>query len=371
MARRPQPNACSPPIVVRSSGLGSNRAVDLRGVTILAAVVATTSVVLPASAQDTFTLPYAREPQPAAPEAVTPMELEPPTPTPSLIAVGPRRASWLLFGDIDGSISTVQYRTGASGDGRGGGGTLGLTRYLRAVVDDDQPRSLQAFLQRVSTVEVTLSGGGVSTGFSGRTENSTSLDFGPNASAELYLTRFFLIDASFGYDYSVQHGAGVDDKTNSFNGSLGVGARIGDARIVASYSFFEDDIDGTFAKPSWGSVNLDAFIVIASRVSIAADVFAQGDGGGGGFTVAYYATRNFDVFAGASGQTGGHDIGYVTYNRLGASVGINGWVSPTARFGASYSFNDNHTPNQFAFGQNYGSNQSSHSGSASFAVRLP
>src|SRR5262249_39120293 len=121
-------------------------------------------------------------PPPAAPP---PPAEEPPPPVP---VRPPDR--WELGASLSGSIFTVSYDGYPDVHGNDASGGVSLTHYLTPVVDDGAPRSLQPFLQRVSTISASIGGGGFVTRNPDGGQDRTDSHFGASAGFDVYVTRF-------------------------------------------------------------------------------------------------------------------------------------------------------------------------------------
>jgi hypothetical protein len=247
-------------------------------------------------------------------------------------------------------------------------GDLQVTRYLAPVVDDDAPRSLQPFLQRASVLYADVGGSGFLTWNPGGGENRTDAQVGATLGLDIYVLRQLALTAAFGYGYDVLQDFGVDDATHSFSGSAGLGLRFGDVRIDASYTFFANDTNGSFAPLRWGEVNLAVFAVIDRVLTVRPWGELIQQGGGGGVDLGAYPTRNFGVFLSGFALHGQLYMDDTLVNRYGGSAGVSYWVAPRVRVGAYYQLTVNVGPLQ---ADGTGDTELDQAGVLQAEVRLP
>ena len=298
-----------------------------------------------------------------------------PSPSPSLPHHEPRArpTRWDITGGLSGSIYTIHPGPYANTDfdqqGNRGSASVGPIVFLTPVVDNDAPRSLQPFLQRTSSVYGDVFGGGFVTRHGNGAFTRTDSLVGADAGADVYLTRHLALTGGIRYAYDVLHDDVLVRKGHSFSGSAGVGARIGDARIDASYGFGAYNFDGSFVKPGWGSVGLSAYLLLAESFAITLSGHVNDRGGGGGLNLGLYATKDFGVFAGFSGATFTYTDSDVRSNRYNGSAGFSYWATPALRFYWSYVLGVNSSPSQPL--QEIERREIEHALSASVVARLP
>jgi hypothetical protein len=291
----------------------------------------------------------------------------------SLPAVGP---SWQLGATLSGSlysVDSVPVAGGISPDtkGRSASGALEVIRYLAPLVDDGSPRSLEPFLQRASTISASLGGGGFATENPYGSRDRTSANLGARAGMNVYLARYLALTAAFGYGYSVLHDVISNHERHGFSGSAGLGLRVGDARLDASYTFAASNVDGTFAPLQWGSVQLSAYVVLARFFTLSPWGRVMPHGGEGGLDLGLYATRDLGFFLGGFGGRSAFSSSDVLFNRYGGSAGLSYWAVSRARLAAYYRPTYTDVSPQVVDGLMYGYRQLDHSISLEVAVRLP
>jgi hypothetical protein len=240
-----------------------------------------------------------------------------------------------------------------------------LTRFIKPVVDDSAPRSLQPFLQRASTVSAsfTVAGNGeavtepsaIAGGKRVVVENVSDVSFNPNVGFNIYALRWLAFTGGFGYgaDRAIQ----PRETIHHFNPRIGIGARMAETRLDASYSYDGYDTVFPFGGGShlqsggWGTLSLDLETVIARRVALrlGGKAFVHGEGGSG--SIEYYFTKNFGISAGGFGYAGIVDLdAKVIRNAYGLTLGADVWVLRRARLALDYELSGATAPQQIAPG---------------------
>jgi hypothetical protein len=306
----------------------------------------------------------------------------PPSPPPVLeVESPPERAgasSWQLDATLRGagySINEsvpVQYPTPLSTGGERVNGDLQVTRYLGPIVDDDAPRSLQPFLQRASVLYADVGGGGFLTRNPTGGQNRTDAGVGATLGLDIYVLRQLALTASLGYGYDILHDVDADVAAHAFSGSAGLGVRISDVRIDASYAFAASEANGSFAPLRWGQVNLAVFAVIDRRVTLNfwGELFQQS--GGGGIDFGVYPTQDLGLFLDGAALRGELYASDTLVNRYYGSAGLSYWVTPRVRLGAYYELTVNVEPVQAQGGpEPFGSTEFDHAGVLQAEARLP
>src|SRR5437762_2450425 len=79
------------------------------------------------------------------------------------LALAPSNQSYRFNVYAAGHLDVTTFDDSSGYRDRGGRGGLGVGIYLRRLVDDDAPPSLQAYLQRTPVLHVDAGGGGSST----------------------------------------------------------------------------------------------------------------------------------------------------------------------------------------------------------------
>lgn len=282
-------------------------------------------------------------------------------------------ARWEIAGGLSGSVFSIHTGAADNGSvdqhGNRGSAYVGPTVFLTPVVDNDAPLSLQPYLQRTSAIYGGISGGGFVTRYGGGAFTRKDSSVGANVGADIYVTRHVALTGGFQYAYDVLHDESIEDKGHALSGNGGVGMRLGDTRIDASYSFSAYNLDGAFVKPRWGSVALDAYFLIAQSFSVELSGHAAEEGGGGAVNLALFAKKDLAFFGGLAGQTFVYTASGTRSSVYGGSLGLSYWVAPTLRFTWAYGLGLNNAPAQPL--QAYETHQTTHSLSASFVARLP
>ncbi len=224
-----------------------------------------------------------------------------------------------------------------------GSGGAGVTLYPRPLVDDDAPLSLQPFLQRLTTLRLSVGAGGFDTT---QSQPYVGERIGTNASAQanadVYVTRHFIAGLSAGLGWSRtrdQYPASptVIHDYYSIPLALWAGARFRDTRIDLTWSVSPLSSDGAWQVPYWYGVSLSVRSVIQRYVDLYLNVHAIELGAAGTIQLGVYPSRRFGVFAAFSASGGKiyfNEAG--TFDRFGGSLGFSLWSS--RHFGASFSY---------------------------------
>jgi hypothetical protein len=263
-------------------------------------------------------------------------------------ADGVAKANWQVDTTLSGRAYSIRDATIASGDvaGQAGSGQVGMTYFLEPVSDDGAPRSLQPFLQRASTVVVSLGAGHFVTHNPGAGVDRTDWSAAVSQGADLYLTRMWALSLGFTYAYDVLQDVGVDQATHAFTGSAGVGLRAGDVRLDAGYALTAFRSEGAFAPLRWGSLRLSAFAVMARRLSVSLSGTALTGGVQGSASLAYYPTQDLAIFGGVSLGRADFYRNDLVDRRYAGDVGLSFWVSPDTRLLGEYTLTIDDVPAQ-------------------------
>jgi hypothetical protein len=316
----------------------------------------------PAAAQsgdvDLFPVTPESPPTPAPAPLGAPAE-HPPTdlfvpPAPAAPAPTPHRqlqapdARWEMSGGLSGSLYSYRYGPDSApiGDvhGNRGGIYLAPTVYLTPVVDSAAPRSLQPFLQRTSTIYASVSGGGFLTHYGDGAFTRKDSYVGASVGADVYVTRHLALTGELGYTYDALHdGSGVN-KGHSFSATPGIGVRLGDVRIDATYGFDAYDVDGAFQKLRWGAVALSAYFLLAESFALTLGGHVTDGGGGGRIDLGFYTSKDVGVFAGFAGTTFVYSTTGVRTNNYAGSLGLSYWITPGLRVNPTYVLSRNSSP---------------------------
>lgn len=358
----------------RAARITSIQALCLGAVSVLAA---------PAAAQtgdtELFTVAPASPPPLGAPAEPGPTDLfvpvDPPAPPPPPTRQDARGAAtrWEMTGGLSGSVFSIHHGPAgdASADQHGNRGSIyvGPEVFLSPVVDNDAPRSLQPYLQRTSTVYGSISGDGFVTRYGNGAFTRKYTSGSVNVGADVYMTRHVALTGGFQYGYNVLHDETILNKEHSFWGNAGIGVRLGDTRVDASYSFSAQDVDGSFRKPRWGSVAVSAYLLFAESFALTLAGHGSEDGGGGSLGLGVYTKKDLGFYCGFSGGTFVYIDSGTRSNYYTGWLGTSYWVTPTLRFYWAYSLSFNKSPSQPL--QPYESDEIEHSLSVSVIARLP
>jgi hypothetical protein len=301
--------------------------------------------VAPARPNDTppptSTAGASRSAAPSEPPAV-----EPPPPA-DAARLGPKFSSWQIDGTVTGGVYFIS-ESAIDLDGARASASLAVTRFLKPVLRDDAPISLQPFLQRAGSVSLSLIGGGFVTD-DPFARDRTDLYVGPRLGADVYLAHFLALTASGSYYFDALDDVGVRQRTHGLAASAGVGLRIRDVRLDVAYTARDNDIDGTFETYRWGPVSATLFAVFDRRLALTLAGSAFEGGGSASATAGYYATNRLGLFLSGGGEAGGHYVGGVHHDQVYGNAGIQYWAAGVVRVGVSYTLTHNHVPRQPEF----------------------
>jgi hypothetical protein len=233
-----------------------------------------------------------------------------------------------------------------------GSGGLSAHIFLRPVLQDEAPLSLQPFLQRVSTLSLSAGSSGFSSTFvQPWSRESVRRVIGGWASADglVYLTPSFLLSAGLGFTYV--HVS--DTQTPAWRGSpsstvsayrmylpvgVGLGARFGDVLLQLAYSIEPLSVQGgPWSVPFWGGASASVRAVLWRETDLSVRVSVIKGGAAASSSITSYQTRNLGLFASVFYA---HGILYSDetrpQNRAGGDLGGLCWFSD--RMGAQLSF---------------------------------
>jgi hypothetical protein len=237
--------------------------------------------------------------------------------------------SWQL----DSSVSGRKYSIQSVAPGPSVGGTaeqLGLTlvSFQAPLQDDGSPYSLEPFLQRTSQWSVGFGGGHFAThnplGGPDRTDWNASV----SGAVDVYVKRWLAVTGGLAYGYNALHDGIINQTTHGFSGFAGLGFRVRDTRLDASYTLSTQDVAGSFT-PLRQSFGLSAFSVIARCFSVGLSGTLIPGGRSGELSLEYFPVREIGAFASAFGGKGKFYSDDEVFNRYMGSVGLAGWLDPT------------------------------------------
>jgi hypothetical protein len=224
-----------------------------------------------------------------------------------------------------------RYYSGFGYRGYGGDPWLGARLFLDgAVRDDGTPRTLQPFLQRRSTLDLHLLGGGFDTRRDAG-EPRRVYYYGAEVAVDAYLGAAFALTAR---TYYTHHR--VNDTTSyaeeSFSQSIGIGVRFGDVRFDASYRFAPALIDGAWRTKNY--LDLGFFGVFAGHFRASGGIEIVEGGLFARVGLANYWGSSFGLYGWVRGGSGAIYLGDSTVvTRFDGAVGASLW--PGRRFGVS------------------------------------
>src|SRR5438132_13594024 len=121
------------------------------------------------------------------------------------LALAPSNQSYRFDVYAAGHLDVVTFADDAGGyRNLGGRGGLGVGVYLRRLLDDDAPPSLQAYLQRTPTLHVDAGGGSSSTSWNDPVPNQSATRGWANVSISGY-ARWLYAAAHVGVEYATRH----------------------------------------------------------------------------------------------------------------------------------------------------------------------
>ncbi|HEY4120503.1 MAG TPA: hypothetical protein VGM56_21710 [Byssovorax sp.] len=258
------------------------------------------------------------------------------------------KSSWDVA--LDGSVGSTSFSQagsylGVSETSTHGQGVLEVTRFVAPVVDDDAPRTLQPFLQRASTVSVSVNAGGFFTRLPGNEGAETDVNVAASAFADVYVTRFLALTAGFSYRYDdVQLPLGdtiLVGETHVVSPSAGVGVRIGDARIDLSYAASIFASGGGSGDGDWGTIALGAEVALRRKLYLHAVASAFHAGAGVYAGAEYFLTKDLSGFVDGLGSTGAYTSDLSRLAEYGFDVGVAFWPMPRLRLVAEYALTGN------------------------------
>jgi hypothetical protein len=252
-------------------------------------------------------------------------------------------ASWELDTSFAGRSYSIHFQDAAASELSGSGERLraALIDFLAPVRDDGTPYALQPFLQRTSSITVHVDLGHFETNDPFGSPLRTDYDANLGGGVSLYLRPWLNLFGNASYDYdSLSDNLGFASQgttTHSFFGDVGLGLRRGDVLFRGSYYAASQHTSGP-SLPFRQGVVLSAFAALARRFTISLDGETLPDGGDGGLSLEYFASRNLGIFAGGAAGRGQFYRSGPAVSRYGGSAGVGGWMYGSMELLATYSF---------------------------------
>jgi hypothetical protein len=217
-------------------------------------------------------------------------------------------------------------------------------------VDDDAPRSLQPYLQRVA--HISLSGGGGIAALSETRTAGASTTWSANTWCRIsgYPTESLFLGAQAELSYFVfkQRGLAIDPESSDVGTSMThsispagagtIGYRNGDTLLTLSIYHATTRYQGQWSGS--GSMTLGARTVISDALDLSASLYLQIENVIPSLSATYYLTQNVGVIAGLGWQH--YTVPPVESDYVRGSAGISYWISPTLGLSAIYGVAGDH-----------------------------
>jgi hypothetical protein len=229
------------------------------------------------------------------------------------------------------------------GHSTGGEAFAGMTLYLRDVVDDDAPPTLQPFLQRTSFFHLGGGGGGYSaTNPSGNVPTFGSHFGDVGLSAGGYAGRWFYGYASLGVSYSEASENGVKTSSSlSVPVDVAVGVRAGSLLLAAGWTLRPIAVDDSpFRVDFWGGVYVRAYGVVRKKLSLGALVQVLDGGAFVAGDATLYLARRFGIGTYLHGSRS--TPGSLGRDNVGTGVSFEAWINSRFALWLAYHFDWNH-----------------------------
>ena len=242
------------------------------------------------------------------------------------------------------AIFTPPFSAYVFGPAFGGGADVTGTLFIHPLLNDDAPRSLQPFLQRASSMTLSLSGSGIQTQVSPSPGVLPSYGtVGATFSVDTYVAGFVALAGSLGLQPAWAQSAGFGGTPSSLTlavpMSTSVGLRANDTRIDAGYALSPSV--GTYS-PSWNT-GFQYAGFLAWRTVIHRFVRLSGSAGlipaGARLNVAIgvYTSRLFGITAGLGYRRGLLATSDMTaQDRLDADIGFTRWLTETVGLNVTF-----------------------------------
>lgn len=198
---------------------------------------------------------------------------------------------------------------------------LGLTLYLRRIVDDDAPPSLQPFLQRATYFHLDGGGGGGQQTWSAAQPHVSFTQGWFDASISGYARGYLYGAAHVGVQYSDNSGAlypvgggplvPLATTTVVVPVDVDVGLRHGDLRLTVGWGIRPTRVSATgsagdFHVPFWGGLRADVAGVVKKRLWLSAGLGMLDNGVSVVGSAELYLRRRFGVLASVQGRPPEH-----------------------------------------------------------------
>jgi hypothetical protein len=265
-------------------------------------------------------------------EPVAPTSSAPPPLPPRIVAPQPRIV--LRGSRVELAVYGGPSMAGASQVSGSGG--LSLTIYPhRPILDDGAPYALQPFLQRATSLTLSAWAYGTAgyqpsqVGDVPPPASYTSAAGDTRLSTSAYVGRWLVLSGAVGFQASQWTYEGGVKRGYGIPFSTGVGVRIRELLLAASYAITPSSRDGAWSAGDGGAGSLRATVVVRRRVSLGMNVTGARNGATLSTGVTGYPTRAIGI---------GFDLGGATAygGSLTAAVSLSYW--PSRLIGASLGY---------------------------------
>ncbi len=223
---------------------------------------------------------------------------------------------------------------------KNGSGTLELSLYDERLSDDGAPYSLQPFLQRTSTLTVSVGGSAFSTSAPFLPTSLTGQGLSAGIGFDRYLPGILALSGSASIGYSVTSGPTTTSQNPTYVQpalSFGPGLRWGDTRLDLSWIFQPYFRDGSFQSNGWGRLFLSLESVLARELFWQLDVSNIPSGARGFAGVDWYPTRSFQISGSVVAERGAvYTDNPALYTRVFPEVALAYWFMRNVRGFVSY-----------------------------------
>lgn len=227
-------------------------------------------------------------------------------------------------------------------------GDLSLTIYpARSVIDDENPRALQAFLQHASSIILRGGGGGFNTSIASSTNEVTVYRGTVSATGDFYLSRSLVLPISvgyFGFTRIEKSPTETTRKVDQVPFSLGLGIHTDPIRADIIFHATPTWAASTGWTPAQAVLkNLLSSTILSCRLASGrfaeyAEVQQFGGGGNIALGLEWFKDKDLEFLAGAWGGRGRYyyDTERI-YSRLGGNLGVGYWFSSRGGIKVTYS----------------------------------
>jgi hypothetical protein len=247
------------------------------------------------------------------------------------------RPTWPAELSLSGSAAKLAENTYRGTQASGGAGASWFVG--REMVDDGTPLALQAYLQRLNQLALSLGTGalwaGTANGY-GRTDYKHSNTSVNGSVGGTFYLGDLVLGGGLSYERVADHQSGgtltteVNRTTQYKSASAMIGIRRGDTRLLGSYQWqaYNDDQQ---RPPTWGRASLDLRTVVDKNIRMILNGYTLVDGGGGSAQAEFFSSPELGLWMSGFFQTGQVYVNSTTdYNRVGVSFGMGWW--PSHRF---------------------------------------